>query len=69
MISGREVIEVVPVVMVASAMAGVVDNEESAGCVCKGGLAILGFGGCELPAVVFFGGNGLFRFSLAQAFL
>jgi hypothetical protein len=48
----------------------VVDDEESAACGCEGGLATLGLGGCELPAVLgFFENNGLFRFSLAQAFL
>jgi hypothetical protein len=64
--SGREGVEVVPVV--ASAMAGMVDDE-SVACGCEGGLAALGLGGCELPAVGFFENNGLFRFSLAQAFL
>jgi hypothetical protein len=51
-------------------MAGMVDgDEESAACGCEGGLATLGLGGCELLAVGFCQGNGLFRFSLAQAFL
>jgi hypothetical protein len=50
-------------------MTGAVDDEESATCGCEDGLVALGLGGCELPAVGFFKGNGLFRFSLAQAFL
>jgi hypothetical protein len=50
-------------------MAGVVEDGESAACGCEGGLASLGLGGCELPAVGFFETSGLFRFSLAQAFL
>jgi hypothetical protein len=68
--------EVVPVVVVASPIAGVADNEESAACGCEDGLAILSLGGCELPAVEFFERNGfIFCFcfanatSLAEAFL
>jgi hypothetical protein len=68
-ISGRDGIEVVPIVVVASPIAGVVDDEESAACGCEDGLTTLSLGGCELPAVGFFKGNNLFRFSLAQAFL
>jgi hypothetical protein len=68
-ISGRDGIEVVPVIVVASPMAGVADDEESAACDCKDGSVTLGSGGCELPAIGFFKGNSLFRFSLAQAFL
>jgi hypothetical protein len=75
-ISGREGIEVAPVVVVASPIAGVADDEESAACGCEDGLATSGLGGCELPAVEFFEYNGfIFCFcfanatSLAEAFL
>jgi hypothetical protein len=68
-ISGREGVGVVPVVVVALPVTGAVDDEESAACGCEDGLATLGLGGCELPAVGLFKGNGLFRISLAQAFL
>jgi hypothetical protein len=48
----------------------VVDIEDSAACGCEDGWVTLGFGGRELPALVFFKGNSIFlRFSLAQAFL
>jgi hypothetical protein len=67
--SGREGVGVVPIVVVAFSVTGAVDDEESAACGSEDGLATLGLGGCELPAVGFFTGNGLFRFSLAQAFL
>jgi hypothetical protein len=75
-ISGRDGIEVAPVVVVASPIAGVGDDEELAACGCEDGLATLGLGGCELPAVEFFECNGfIFCFcfanatSLAEAFL
>jgi hypothetical protein len=62
--------------MAALPAASVVDDDESAACGCEHGLATLGLGGCELPAVEFFECNGFidsFCFanttSLAEAFL
>jgi hypothetical protein len=53
-----------------------VDGKESAACGCEDGLAVLGLGSCELPAVEFFECNVfIFCFcfanatSLAEAFL
>jgi hypothetical protein len=55
---------------VASPVAGVANNEDSAAWDCEDGWVTLGFGGSELLAVVLFEGNSIFlRFSLAQAFL
>jgi hypothetical protein len=68
-ISGREGVGVVPVVVVTLPVTGAVDDEGSAACGCEDGMATLGLGGCEPPAGGFFKGNGLLRFSLAQAFL
>jgi hypothetical protein len=62
--------------MAASPAAGAVDDDESAACGCEDGLATLGLGGFELPAVEFFECNSfIFCFcfanvtSLAEAFL
>jgi hypothetical protein len=75
-ISGRDGIEVAPVVVVASPITGVADDEEPAACGCEDGIATLGLGGCELPAVEFVEYVGfIFCFcfanatSLAEAFL
>jgi hypothetical protein len=54
----------------------VADDEEPAACGCEDGIATLGLGGCELPAVEFVEYGGfIFCFcfanatSLAEAFL
>lgn len=54
---------------VESLMSSVMDELETTACRCEDGWATLGLGGRELLAVEFFEDTGLFRCSLAQAFL